>query len=131
MAQEKEPKALIDASAARALVEHLIHHRGIDTIRSDDRLAPDASDEAVLVLARAESRTIVTINAEDFRRLARRIPHHPGLVILPSVNKGRQIALAELVMDRMFDDIKAGRRPEGHVYEVDENGVIKRYKLPA
>ena len=131
MAQEEAPKVLIDACATPALVEHLLHQRGIEAVRSDKRLAPNASDAQVVALARQERRIIVTVNAEDFRKLASGAPDHPGLIILPSVVKAKQIELATSVIDRILDDIKKGRRPEGHVYEIDAKGTIRRYKLPA
>ena len=35
-------------------------------------------------LALAETRTIVTINAKDFRKLAERSDAHAGIVVIPS-----------------------------------------------
>jgi predicted nuclease of predicted toxin-antitoxin system len=128
----QEPKLLIDTCLTRALVEHLLHHRGIDVVRADDVLAPDASDAAVLALARQQGRVIVTENAVDFRALATDAPDHPGLVILASsVGKRRQLELGEIAVDRMLDDMTKGKEPAGHVYDVAADGRIKRTRLPA
>lgn len=131
MGAEEEPKFLIDYCLTAALPQHLLHHRGIDAIRTDAVLAPDAEDAAVLALACAQGRVIVTENAEDFRALARNNPRHPGLVILPGgVGKAAQIALTTAAVDRMLHDIEAGRHPSGHVYEVASDGAIRRRRLP-
>lgn len=127
---QKEPKILIDACASRALVEHLLHHRGIDAIRSDDVLPQKASDDQVLEFARGAGRVILTINGEDFRQLAKNNPGHPGLIIMESVNLPRQLELGELIVDRILEDMNVGRPPNGHVYEISGAGKIRRYKLP-
>jgi predicted nuclease of predicted toxin-antitoxin system len=128
----QEPKLLIDACLTRALVEHLLHHRGIDAVRVDDILPSDASDAAILALARQQGRVIVTENAQDFRALATGNAGHPGLVILAgSVGRRRQLELGEIAVDRMLDDMAKGKGPEGHVYEVAADGKIRRVKLPA
>lgn len=130
MAEEEKPKILIDACATPALADHLRQQRGIDVVHASSCLPPAAPDEDVVALARSEGRVILTINAEDFRKLARANPGHPGLIILPSVSRAAQIQLGETVIDRILADIKAGHRPKGHVYDVDAKGKVKRYKLP-
>ena len=41
-------------------------------------------DHELWKLALDETRTIVTINGKDFRRLAQRTQRHPGIVVIPS-----------------------------------------------
>ena len=43
-----------------------------------------ASDHEIWQFARREARTIVTINAKDFRKLAKDSKEHPGIVVIPS-----------------------------------------------
>ncbi|MBI3517389.1 MAG: DUF5615 family PIN-like protein [Proteobacteria bacterium] len=44
-------------------------------------------DHRVLAWCIAEGRVIVTENARDFRKLIGRVELHPGLIILPAVDK--------------------------------------------
>jgi predicted nuclease of predicted toxin-antitoxin system len=44
-------------------------------------------DHRILALCIAEDRILVTENAEDFRRLAARTELHPGLIIMPSLER--------------------------------------------
>lgn len=44
-------------------------------------------DHLVLAWCIAEDRVIVTENARDFRRLVGRVELHPGLIILPSIDR--------------------------------------------
>jgi predicted nuclease of predicted toxin-antitoxin system len=128
--EAKEPKLLIDACLTRALVEHLLHHRGIDAIRVDDVLPANASDQAVARLAREQGRVVVTENAADFRRLAANDPSHPGLVVIAAgVGKARQLELGERIVDRMLADMGTGRHPRGHVYDIAADGTIRRTRL--
>lgn len=129
---KEESKLLIDACLTAALPEYLLHHLGIDAIRTDKYLPIDAKDEEVVVFARESGRMIATENAEDFRRLANNDPQHPGLIVIAGgVGKGRQIELMHAVVERLLTDIKMGRLPLGHVYDVAADGSIKRHKLPA
>ena len=45
------------------------------------------SDHAVLACCIAEDRIVVTQNARDFRKLVAQVEVHPGLIILPSIDR--------------------------------------------
>jgi hypothetical protein len=49
-----------------------------------------------------EDRVIVTENAIDFRKLLGREELHPGLIIIPAVNRARSIALLLQAIDYLM-----------------------------
>jgi predicted nuclease of predicted toxin-antitoxin system len=56
----------------------------VDAVHIRDRGLLGAPDHELWKLARAEARTIVTVNAKDFRKLAQDSQDHPGIVVIPS-----------------------------------------------
>lgn len=78
----------------------------------------------------AEDRVIVTENAVDFRKLLGREPIHPGLIILPSVERALSLqllrqALAYLAALGRDSDVMVN-----HVLEIDRLGECKVSALP-
>ena len=89
-------------------------------------------DTAVLARCLAEDRIIVTENARDFRKLVAREAIHPGLILMPCVDRETswrflQTAISHLALTNL-------RRPEdaivNHVLEVDMVGVCTLTPLP-
>jgi hypothetical protein len=64
------------------------------------RMPPDASDEAQLQGSTAQGRCIFAFNIRDFIHLARRYPHHGGIVLAAQ----RSMGLSELIsaLDRLL-----------------------------
>jgi hypothetical protein len=63
-------------------------------------MALDASDEQQLLGATAQGRCIFTFNVRDFMALAKRYPHHAGIILsaqksLPEVFKALDLLLSE------------------------------------
>jgi len=88
------------------------------------------SEEAKTELGIAEDRVIVTENARDFRRLVGKTELHPGLIILPAIDregtwKLLQTALAFIKERGEPMDVMVNR-----VLEVDESGVMTLSLLP-
>ena len=74
---------------------------------------------------------IVTENARDFRRLVGRVQVHPGLIILPAIDREGTwtlllTALAYLEARGNPADIMVN-----HALEVDESGAITFVALPS
>jgi predicted nuclease of predicted toxin-antitoxin system len=88
-------------------------------------------DHRVLAWCIAENRAIVTENARDFRRLIGRTELHPGLIILPAVDKEGtwkllQAALAFIAARGDAEDVMIN-----HVLEVAVvSGAISFGRLP-
>ncbi len=89
------------------------------------------SDHRVLQRCVARELVIVTENARDFRVLVGSEDIHPGLIILPCVGRERSFALllsAIVHLETMGDAMDA---MVNHVLEVDAEGAIRYYRLPA
>jgi predicted nuclease of predicted toxin-antitoxin system len=88
------------------------------------------SDRVVLARCIAEGRVIVTENGEDFRELAAGADIHPGIVILPCLEREQtwellQAAIAHI--ERLGDPMAA---MVNMALEIDEAGRIEMYPLP-
>ncbi len=51
------------------------------TIQETGRGGQAVSDDAVLALANAEGRVLITLNRRHFVRLHQQLPEHPGIVV--------------------------------------------------
>jgi predicted nuclease of predicted toxin-antitoxin system len=74
---------LLDENTSPRLVRAL-WERQVDAVHVRDRGLLGAADHELWQLALDETRTIVTINGKDFRKLAQRTQRHPGIVVIPS-----------------------------------------------
>ena len=74
---------LLDENTSPRIILSLWERR-IDAVHVRDRGLLGAPDHELWKLALDETRTIVTINGKDFRRLALRTEAHPGIVVIPS-----------------------------------------------
>lgn len=88
-------------------------------------------DHEVLERCLTEDLVIVTVNARDFRALAAREEIHPGMIMLPCAGRARAEALirkAIAYLEMLGDpaDVMVNR-----VLEIDRDGEIKMYDLPA
>lgn len=78
----REVRLHLDADASIKSLEKALLARGHDVTRTPTSWMPlDASDEDQLLGATAQGRAIFTFNVRDFQILARRYPHHGGLVL--------------------------------------------------
>ena len=108
-------RALLDAQLSPEIA-HLLRSRGLDvdavTARAD---IPDSTrDAALMEIAAAEGRAVVTNNVKDFRPIAgRRVQRgqgHAGLILVPSTRRRTRADIGALA-----DAIEAVMRanPEG------------------
>jgi predicted nuclease of predicted toxin-antitoxin system len=74
---------LLDENTSPRIVRAL-WERQVDAVHIRDRGLLGAPDHEVWKFAKAERRTIVTINGKDFRKLASDSPEHPGILVIPS-----------------------------------------------
>ena len=75
------------------------HSRGYDATSTRDRGILGLADHELLALCTAEERVLVTENDGDFRALCQAAGIHPGLVVLPSVNRQRAHDLFAACLD--------------------------------
>lgn len=88
-------------------------------------------DHRVLEWCVAEDRVIVTENARDFRRLVSGAELHPGLIILPAMNReGTWLSLRN-ALSYLENRGHPADLMVNHVLEVDESGAITLLPLPS
>ena len=87
-------------------------------------------DHEVLQRCLEQDLTIVTENAVDFRKLIGKVELHPGLIILPNVDRESSWRLLESAMVFLAERGDPARLMVNHVLEVDESGDCTFYELP-
>jgi predicted nuclease of predicted toxin-antitoxin system len=125
------PRFLIDENLSPQLARHLRYYLGFDAVHVNEAGLRGASDADVLAHAMIEHRIILTSNGQDFRKLGRTSPEHPGLAVLRSA-KGRreQIELGEILANAIEAEIHQGALPDGRLFEIDAAGIVRDYPLP-
>jgi predicted nuclease of predicted toxin-antitoxin system len=101
---------LLDENTSPRIVRSL-WERDIDAVHIRDRGLLGAPDHELWKLARTETRTIVTINGRDFRRLARNSDQHPGIVVIPS--GGSPDAQIDFIMSAVQWVTTSANSPDG------------------
>jgi predicted nuclease of predicted toxin-antitoxin system len=87
-------------------------------------------DHRVLERCLAEDRVIVTENARDFRRLVGKTELHPGLIILPAIDREGTWKLLQAALAFIRDRGEPMSVMVNHVLEVDESGGMTVSPLP-
>ena len=96
-----KPKLHLDADTSRVSLMRVLIERGHDVTRTPNEwMALDATDDQQLLGATAQGRCIFTFNIRDFMALAKRYPHHSGIIL------SAQKPLPELVksLDRLLSE---------------------------
>jgi predicted nuclease of predicted toxin-antitoxin system len=81
-------------------------------------------DHRVLQRCVAEDRVTVTQNARDFRRLMGEEEIHPGLIILPAIDREGTWRLLLEALAYLEDQGNPADMMVNHVLEVDESGAV-------
>jgi hypothetical protein len=77
-----KPRLHLDADTSKKSLQKELLRRGHDVTRTpNDWMALDASDTEQLLGATAQGRIIFTFNVRDYVELAKRYPHHAGIVL--------------------------------------------------
>lgn len=96
-----EPRLHLDADASRiSLLRALLERRHDVTRTPNEWMALNATDEQQLLGATAQGRCIFTFNIRDFMVLAKRYPHHGGIILssqkpMPELLKALDCLLSE------------------------------------
>jgi predicted nuclease of predicted toxin-antitoxin system len=88
-------------------------------------------DHKVLQRCIEEDRVIVTENARDFRRLIGGAEIHPGLIILPALDRQGTWLLLQAAIEYLERRGKPADVMVNHVLEVDESSTITLFQLPS
>jgi predicted nuclease of predicted toxin-antitoxin system len=81
-------------------------------------------DHRVLAWCIVEDRIMVTENARDFRRLVGKTELHPGLIILPSVDREGTWTLLQATVAFLESRGDPMQTMVNHVLEVQESGEL-------
>jgi predicted nuclease of predicted toxin-antitoxin system len=87
-------------------------------------------DHRVLDWCLAEDRVMVTENAKDFRKLVGNTEIHPGLIILPSIDRDGTWALLQAAISFVESLGDPTDVLVNHVLDVHESGRIEYLPLP-
>jgi predicted nuclease of predicted toxin-antitoxin system len=91
-----------------------------------EALGRGQDDAVIFDFARQHGAVLVTVNAADFRDLAR-YRDHPGVILLPSVRNREQSRLFRRVL-AVADGVLA---PGSNMFlEIDVQGAIRSFRLP-
>ena len=103
------PRFLIDENLSPQLAGHLRYYLGFDAVHVNEVSLRGASDAEVLARAIAEHRVVMTNNGQDFRKLGRMSPEHPGLAVLRRASdRQEQIKLGVLLTTAIEAEIRQG-----------------------
>ena len=87
-------------------------------------------DHKVLQRCVVEDRVIVTENARDFRHLVSGAEIHPGLIILPALDREGTWLLLQAAIEYLENRGKPADLMVNHVLEIDESRTITLFPLP-
>jgi predicted nuclease of predicted toxin-antitoxin system len=85
-------------------------------------LGPAADDDAIFAFARRHEAVLVTVNAYDFRDLAR-YRDHAGVIIVPSIREPRQSRLFRAVLPVAVGVFGSAR---SRFVEIDLTGHVRQ-----
>ena len=124
-------RLLLDECVSPAIVQPLAveDHHLVYALRNLSALREQ--DHQVLARAMALDATLVTQNARDFRPLVAAEEIHPGLITLPCVGVDRTLELLRRIIRHVQQFGDPADVVVNHVLEVDENGHVRMYGLPA
>lgn len=97
---------LVDRCAGRGLAEWLVE-QGHDVVDASG-FDPDPGDEALLAMATAEGRIVVTLETDFGTMIFTQSIAHAGLIRLPDVRVSERIRLMEQVLATHGADLAAG-----------------------
>ena len=93
-----------------------------------------ATDTDVLAYCIAFDHTLITVNGKDFRKLCGKPDQmHPGLIIVPSVSKARQILSIEAALALISEEAPPETPQDwmvNRVVEVNFQGLVTHAELP-
>ncbi len=104
--------------------DHVVLHP-----RNDGGLG--APDHRVLDRCITEDLVVVTQNGRDFRNLVGQQGLHPGLIVLPNVERARTESLLRAAVAHLIQQGNPMDAMVNRVLEVSEDGELRLYHLPA
>jgi len=118
-------KFFIDECLSPLLARRLNESGDHEAIHPLDLGRRGERDDEVVERCLREDRVIVTENARDFRALLRTVELHPGLIILPAIDREGTWRLLRKVIDFLADQGDPMKIMVNHVAEVDASESIR------
>ena len=123
-------RLLLDENVSPKIVRAL-SKAGHNVYHVRDRGLRGRADHVIWRRAIDESRVLVTINARDFVRLAKREELHGGLITFPSrLTPDEQLAQIVRAIARFDADIAQGRDSLNRWLDIGDDGTIEVTDLP-
>lgn len=123
-------RLLLDENVSPANVR-LLTDAGHDVYHVRDRGLAGQPDHVIWRRAIDETRVLVTINARDFVRLARREELHGGLITVPSGSTpAEQLSLIMRAIEWFGLDHMHGRDSMNRWLDISDDGTIRVTDLP-
>lgn len=127
---ESRVRLFIDECLSPQLARRLNEDGAHNAIHPRDMGRLGEPDHVVLARCLDEDRAIVTENAVDFRKLVARQDLHPGLVILPSVNRDQSFRFLVEGIAHLASLGEASDVIVNHVLEIGKDGSLTLSPLP-
>jgi predicted nuclease of predicted toxin-antitoxin system len=112
-------RLFIDECLSPTLARRLNESGEHDAIHPLDLGRRGERDDSVIERCLAEDRVIVTENARDFRMLLGRVDLHPGLIILPAIDREGTWRMLRTVIDFLTARGDPMKIMVNHVIEID------------
>jgi predicted nuclease of predicted toxin-antitoxin system len=122
-------KFFIDECLSPSLARRL-NALGLDAFHPPDVGRRGEPDHVVLQRCIEEDRILVTENAGDFRRLVGRVEMHPGMIILPAIDKEGAWHLMQSILTGLDGKTDPRDFMFSRVVAVAEDGTIRVHRLP-
>ena len=124
-------RLFIDECLSPVLAQRLNDSGLHDALHPRDYGRRGEPDHVVLRRCVDESRTIVTENARDFRKLVGATEIHPGLIVLPAVGREPSWDLLQAAIAAIEAQGDPDRTMINMVVEVTLSGAVSFHPLPA
>lgn len=117
------PKLLLDENLSPSIAVAL-RSDGVDAVHVRDRGMNAATDTAVLEKAFEEDRIVVTVNVDDFARLAQARELHAGIVLIEEGDllRDEQTAVVQQSIELIAAEIETGRDMVNRVLRISACG---------
>ena len=121
---QQRVKLFIDECLSPTLARLLNESGEHDAIHPLDVGRRGERDDIVIERCIVEDRVIVTENARDFRVLLGKVDLHPGLIILPAIDRAGTWQMLRQVIDFLTARGDPMKIMVNHVAEIDLSGSI-------
>ena len=123
-------RLFLDECLSPRVANELMAEEGHYVVHPRNQGGLGAADHTVLARCIKDNLVIVTENAADFRALAARADIHPGMIILPCLDRMQAKALIKTVIAHLQQlgdpaDVMVNR-----VLEAEADGTMTLYDLP-